>query len=74
MSEHAAARPCQWEGCEEAATERAEHMEHLGVEQRGEVGVTIHNQITSWELCDRYFKELGERMNITEAPLNPHAF
>ena len=69
MSEQTGGR-CQWEGCEEAATKRAERMEHVDTFQRDGQGVTIHNQIHSWELCDRHTEEIKARDGITETPLD----
>jgi hypothetical protein len=45
-------------------------MEHVGVEQRGTKGVTMHNQSITPDVCDHHFEELRNRAGVTETPLD----
>ena len=71
MSEQADKRRCEWPGCEEAATRRAERVTSLGVGADAEGRPEVRHQETRGDLCDRHYEEFRGRGGVTEMPFGP---
>lgn len=68
MGEQAGGRPCQWAGCGEAASKRADRMRHVAVREDESGKPVIHDQVTSRYLCDRHCEEFRAQGGVKEMP------